>query len=118
MALSDYLTDAEWDACYYAFAGQHAAPNFGESMHRTIESLLQSGYRFTGLDEFGNKRQQLPSNNPRKLCMMWFGDPKPTKADIMRIFDSGRAFLKQHLPALVDETDEDWAKQMEEKDGA
>lgn len=109
MALSDYLTSDEWDACFYAAAGQHAAPNFGESMHKTIQALLESGYRFPGLDEDGNKRVQVENGvNAPKACI-FLGNPY--KCDIIHILDRGREFWKQHLPRLVDETDEEWAAQ-------
>lgn len=111
VALSDYLTDGEWDACFYASMGKHADVNFGASMHRSIDVLLKNGYKFEGLDENGSKKQQLPSGNPQKVCI-WLGNPY--KVDILEVLDNGRKFWKDHFPSLVDESDEEWAKQMEE----
>ena len=111
MALSDYLTGEEWDACFYASMGQHAANNFGESMHQTILALLSSGYQFAGLDANGGKRCQVCNGvNAPKVCI-FLGNPH--EINVLSILDSGRRFLKCHLPALVDETDEEWQEQME-----
>lgn len=112
MALSDYLTDSEWDACYYAFAGQHRAPNLGESMRKTIDLLVSKGYQFSGLDSSGNKHVQVPSNNAEKFCVaIGLKKELATAEFIMSIFESGRTFLKQHAPELVDETDDEWEQQ-------
>ena len=110
--MSDYLTGSEWDACYYASLGQHACGNFGESMHKTIDALLESGYVFTGLDDTGNKRVQVCNGvNAPKLMTLFFG--KQDGVDILDVLDSGRRFLKQYLPALVDETDDEWSEQLQ-----
>lgn len=110
MALSDYLTGDEWDACFYAAAGQHRAPSFGESMHRTIEALLSAGYTFSGLDDDGEKRCQVGDGvNAPKVCI-WLGNPHG--CDLLEILDNGRKFLKANLPSLVDESDELWAEQL------
>lgn len=109
MALSDYLNDDEWDACFYASMGLHRADNFGASMHKTIDHLLANGYEFSGLDLGGNKREQVPSSNAFKVCM-WFGNPH--NVDVLAILENGRKFLKVHSPDLVDETDEEWAEQI------
>ena len=112
MALSDYLTDSEWDACFYASMGQHISSNFGDSMHKTIDALLKSGYVFSGLDDSGNKKQQIRgTGNPFKVCI-FLGNPH--NVDVLEILDSGRRFLKEYLPSLVDETDENWVQQMKE----
>lgn len=109
MALSDYLSDDEWDACYYASFGQHASSNFWESMYKTIEALSAAGYEFDGLYADGTRKTQVSSRNPSKL-LIFLGNPNGV--DILGILDSGRAFLKKHLPSLVDETDEEWAEQL------
>ncbi len=106
MALSDYLTGPEWDACFYASMGQHQADSFGDSMHKTINVLLKSGYRFSGLDETGEKKVQVENGvNAPKVCM-FLGNPH--KCDPFEIMNTGRKFLKEHLPLLVDQTDEEW----------
>lgn len=111
MALSDYLTGEEWDACFYASMGQHHSDNFGESMRKTIKALLASGYEFSGLDEFGEKQQQVCGGvNAPKVCI-WLGNPH--NVDVLECLRNGREFLQRHLPDLVDETDEEWAEQME-----
>ncbi len=111
MALSDYLTGNEWDACFYASIGQHVEDNFGTSMHRTIDALLATGYRFAGLNDDGSKSVQVENGvNAPKVCI-FFGNPH--EVDILAILDNGRRFLEQYLPSLVDETDEEWTTQME-----
>jgi len=79
-------------------------------MRRTINALITSGYRFAGLDESGEKVRQISSNNASKLLSVWPGlAPEPaTAAEIERILDNGRTFLKEHLPDLVLETDDEW----------
>jgi len=115
MALSDYLTGDEWDACFYASFGQHHAKNFGESMHKTIDALLSSGYNFPGLDETGSKLRQVEDGvNAIKVCI-FLGNPH--KVDVLNILTNGRNFLKEKLPSLVDETDEEWAEQIKEANG-
>lgn len=109
VAMSDYLTDGEWDACFYASMGKHADVNFGASMHRSIDVLIKNGYKFEGLDERGSKKQQVPSGNPHKVCI-WLGNPY--KVDLLEVLDNGRNFWKSHFSSIVDETDEEWAEQM------
>ena len=110
MALSDYLTGDEWDACFYASMGQHASSNFGDSMHKTISCLLAAGHVFPGLDENGGKLCQVENGvNASKVCI-FLGNPY--KVDVLACLERGREFLKQTLPDLVDETDEEWAEQM------
>ena len=65
MALSDYLTSDEWDACLYVhfttneLRGLIGDPqlNFRESMQIAIDGLLKNGYKFSGLDSNGAKKQ-------------------------------------------------------------
>lgn len=116
MALSDYLTGDEWDACWYAFFGKHLAPNFGESMHMTIQALLKSGYVFPGLDDNGNKKEQICDGiNAPKFSGMFFHTL--SKEEKIQIFDNGRNFLKEHLPSLINETDEEWQEIINETKG-
>ena len=112
MALSDYLTGAEWDACFYASIGQHhcQCQSFGESMHKTIDALLEAGHQFPGLDSSGQKYEQVCNGVNAPKVLMMFGMNKGI--DILEILENGRRFLKDKLPALVDETDEEWAQQM------
>lgn len=110
MALSDYLTGDEWDACFYASLGPHSGANFGESMHKTIDALLAVGHDFPGLDDEGKKFQQVDGGvNAPKVCM-FIGNPHG--CDPLGILDNGRRFLKEKLPDLVTETDAEWDEQM------
>lgn len=112
MALSDYLTSDEWDACFYASFGQHASKNFGESMRKTIDALLKIEYVFEGLDSYGNKLQQVENGiNAPKVCI-WLGNPY--NVNVLNCLTKGRNFLKQYLPSLVDETDEQWEIEIEQ----
>ncbi|KKL13199.1 hypothetical protein LCGC14_2528160 [marine sediment metagenome] len=112
MALGDYLTDAEWDACFYHCA---SVGNLGTAMHEVIEKALAAGYRFSGLDEHGAKLQQLTSGNPDKFCFVMGLGEKRSKVEamsrMMGIFENGRRWLKEHLPELVTETDDEWEAQ-------
>jgi hypothetical protein len=105
MALSDYLSSDEWDACFYLSVGKHMAANFGESMEKTIKELISRGYIFAGLDEFGNKYRQIPSDNALKVLVL-LGNPN--NLDVNEIINNGRHFVKIHLPDLINETDEEW----------
>lgn len=107
MALSDYLTGDEWDACWYFYCGKGG--NFGESMHSTIDAMLAKGYRFRGLDERGAKDHQISSNNPSKV-LIFLGNPH--NVDIMALLENGRRFVKENAPDLLEETDEEWAEQL------
>src|SRR5690606_6743273 len=111
MALSDYLTGDEWDACFYASLGQNQSDNIGESMRKTIADLLAAGHDFPGLDENGDKRVQVCSGVNAPKMMVFFGNPGGV--DVLEILDNGREFLKRKLPTLVDETDEEWHGQIE-----
>lgn len=115
MALSDYLTDDEWDACFYASHGINQAENFGASMHKTIDKLLEKGYVFRGLDAQGNKAQQIPSGNSVKVCI-WLGNPY--NVNVLEVIKNGRKFIKEHCPELLSETDEDFEQQIKEAEDA
>lgn len=112
MALSDYLTDDEWDACFYAHLN-HEASNFGEVMHDTIDALLREGYTFQGLDEKGNKLRQIHSKNPSKI-LIFLGNPE--NYDVLSVIKNGREFLKKHCNHLVAETDAEWEEKLKSVD--
>lgn len=59
----------------------------------------------------GNKRQQVCNgiNAPKVAMMCGLGHQG---IDVLSVLDNGRRFLKQNLPSLVDESDEDWATQL------
>jgi hypothetical protein len=112
MALSDYLTGDEWDACFYASFGKSMAPNFGDSMRQTIQTLLAKGYEFAGLDENGNKYEQVEDGiNAPKVCI-FLGNPY--NCNIEEIMNNGRNFLKEHAPELVSEPDEVWESALQQ----
>jgi hypothetical protein len=109
VALSDYLTSNEWDACYYAVFGYSMVPsgNFGESMNNTIQKLLESGYKFEGLDEKGRKKHQVQgSENAKKLVHIFFGEKNGIS--VADVLDNGRTFLKGVCPEMVSENDYEW----------
>ena len=115
MALSDYLTSDEWDACYYVHYGRmgEGVVSLADSMHKTIDKLLEKGYKFSGLDEKGQKLQQVENGiNAEKLVGAMMGTMQLSEA--IEIFGKGRAFLKEHCPEMVDETDEEWEAQKKE----
>lgn len=107
VALSDYLTNEEWDACYYVAMIGHKGENFGDSMQQTIEALLANNYSFRGLDEHGMKLQQVGDGVNAPKVLIFLGNPN--KIDTLPILENGRSFLKQFAPALVVESDEIWA---------
>lgn len=114
MAISDYLTGSEWDACFYvhitdSYKGR--SKNLGDSMEKTINILLKSGYKFQGLDEKGEKKCQVENGINAPKLSLWFGNPDGIT--ITTLLDNGRNFLKQHYPELVGETDEEWKELME-----
>lgn len=107
MALSDYLSGDEWDACFYAFFGKSQADNLGDSMRKTIEVLLASGYRFEGLDDRGYKSLQIEgTNNSQKFMQAFFGEDNGIiLSDVIK---NGRSFMKNNCPELISETDEEF----------
>lgn len=106
MALSDYLTGDEWDGCFYAMLKKHAAPDFGTSMRMTIDALLAKGYVFSGLDEKGNKKQQVCNGVNAPKILIFLGNPD--QIDIPAILNNGRKFVKANIPEALGETDEEW----------
>jgi hypothetical protein len=119
MALSDYLTSDEWDACFYALLGSVGEKNncrLGDTMRDLISQLLASGYTFEGLDDNGQKLSQIHgTGNPRKMVWMVCGGATPE--EVLTCLENGRNFLKIHLPAVIDETDEQWLEQMKRARG-
>jgi hypothetical protein len=77
-------------------------------MHKTIEKLLKTGYRFPGLGDDGSKNCQVENGiNATKVCI-WLGNPY--NCNLLEILNNGRNFLKEHCPELVDETDDEWTE--------
>ena len=90
--------------------------SLGAGMDYCIKELLKHGYRFEGLDEFGDKDHQIHgTSNPFKVCI-YLGNPY--NCDVLEILDNGRNFLKKYAPELVDETDEEWEEQQREARGS
>ena len=112
MALSDYLTNEEWDACFYAFVGPgpkgQSWTDLGQCMHAVIDAAIAGGYSYDGLTSTGEKKHQIPSDNPSKI-LIWLGNPHGV--DILGVLRSGRTWIKAHLPDWLTETDEEWAEQ-------
>lgn len=120
MALSDYLTDKEWNGMFYMFTGPRKWHDFGECMHAVIQELLKVGYRFEGLDEEGKKKQRVGDDiNGPKLAYLFeqaFGDSgyvSGYKIDALSLLAEGRAFIKEHVPHLLHESDETWEEAYE-----
>jgi len=112
MALSDYLTEDEWDACFYRMCGGAGNGNLGDAMHDTINILLEKGHNFPGLDDSGSKLKQiLGTSNPYKVCI-FLGNPHDV--DVLEVLDNGRRWLKENYPDLVEETDDEWEREMKE----
>lgn len=111
MALSDYLTSDEWDACFYAFFGQHMTNDFGASMRMSINRLLSLGYQFPGLDSTGSKLRQVENGVNAEKLLFFFGMIPQEQTNQM--LTSGRNFWLKHDPKMVDETDDEWAEQTE-----
>jgi hypothetical protein len=115
MALSDYLTSTEWNGMFYMFAGPREWHDLGQCMHVVIEELLKVGYCFEGLDEKGQKKEQVGGGvNTTKLAFLFealfgrSGYESRRDIDPLALLADGRAFIKDHAPALLHESDESW----------
>jgi len=113
MALSDYLTNDEWDGMFYVFVGPgNEYGDLGACMHTIIEKLLSKGYEFQGLDGEGHKKEMLGGHNAPKVAYLFsrvFGTPfEKDSVDPGKMLLNGRAFIKEHLPELLTESDESW----------
>lgn len=111
---SAYLTDAEWDACFYArYTALGEDKDFGAVMHALVEKLLAKGYVFGGLDPQGVGVTEIPSTNMGKLTRLLTGEI--TNSEVMEILGRGRVFLKEHFAELLlapGHTDADWDAQL------
>ena len=108
MALSDYLTSEEWNACFYLSLGKHQADNFGASMHITIDYFLKKGYKFPGLTDTGDKKEQVEDGVNAPKVLIFLGNPE--HLDVFAIIQSGRKFVKNLCPELLNETEEEWVE--------
>lgn len=108
MALSDYLTSEEWNACFYRLNTQTRGEtvNFGVIMRETINELLSNGYQFEGLNEKGHKKRQICNGVNAPKILLFMGNPK--SLSVCAILEDGRDFIKEHLPHLLFETDAVW----------
>lgn len=111
MAISDYLTSDEWDGCYYVFAG-HDKLNFMEVIRMVVPALYDKGYTMQGLDRECNRVQTVWSSNAHKLVAVMAGTQQ--HIDLRGALINGRNFIKQHLPELLKETDEQWEALLKE----
>ncbi len=110
MALSDYVTSDEWDACFYVWRAFGIA-DLGSAMRSTIQHVSAKGYEFRGVTPEGRKLQQVANDNPKKLVALIGGE---NPALLIKCFENGREFLKRHDPELVRETDDEWAEALAE----
>lgn len=115
MALSDYLTSTEWNGMFYMFAGPREWHDLGQCMRVVIEELLKVGYCFEGLDEKGQKKEQVGDGvNAPKLAFLFealfgrSGYESRRDIDSLALLADGRTFIKDHAPALLHESDESW----------
>lgn len=110
MAISDYLTNDEWDGCYYVFMSQNQL-NFSEVIRSVVPALYEKGYQVQGLGRDCSRIQYGWGGNAKKLvaAMCGTGD-----ADLRACVINGRNFIKQHLPELLRETDEQWEAWLKE----
>ena len=114
MALSDYLTGNEWDACFYASFNKSAFPDFGASMRHTISKFLEAGYKFPGLTEAGEKSVQVEDGVNAPKILIFLGNP--AGVNVREITLNGREYVKEHCPELLGETDEEWTEMVKNAD--
>lgn len=107
MALSDYLTGDEWDACFYRnLLSEDISPSFGHSMKETIQELLKRGHKFPGLNNDGSKKQQVEDGVNAPKIGIFFGNSEGL--NVRAILRNGRNFLKENYTDMVLETDEEF----------
>jgi len=110
MSLDDYLTEEEWNACFYAHSkGILKTEHFGQSMLLTIQALLKADYHFRGIDDKGGLKQKMDDGKNQKKLQFFFGNPE--NLDGFPWLENGRQFLKDHLPDWI-ESDQEWKKMM------
>ncbi len=123
MRLSQFLTDDEWDALFYLAHGPLGDPegNLGTSMDNGIRALLEAGYEFAALTAEGKPNPSaqvltgrpdagIPSMNAHKLRMF---SGNPHHLNPLDYIKGGRTFVKVVAPALLHDTDEEFAKALE-----
>lgn len=111
VALGEYLSASEWNACYYAFlSGKYVS--FGAAIQGCVADLLAQGYFFHGLDLRGHPRMRIyDSGNERRLAIIT-REIRTDAKEHLEMMDGGRSFLKKHCPRLVRETDAEWKEQV------
>lgn len=109
MALADYLTDDEWNACLYLYASHSLSGirDFNAALREAVPLMLRAGLSFKGLDAAGLEVAKVSSSNAEKFVRMFFYS-KTDHALVMSWIGAGRAYLLSRCPSLVKETDEDW----------
>jgi hypothetical protein len=110
MAISDYLTEAEWDGCYYVFLGQHTG-SLVDIIKQIVPALYDKGYTVEGLLPDCTLVKTMSGNNAIKLKAAMGTE---TKTYLKSVPNNGRNFIKQHLPELIKETDEQWEAWLKE----
>jgi hypothetical protein len=99
MALSNWLTRDEWNACY--FAGGDAYPNLGDRMQAGIAVLHKAGHKFAGIKSFEDGSYE-------KVSQCCGGNEAVLAEFMLGVFDKAGRF--QELLAWKDGPVLDWAK--------
>jgi len=81
----------------------------------TINALLAKGYVFSGLDEKGNKKQQVCNGINAPKILIFLGNPD--NIDVSVILNNGREFVKKNIPEVLGETDQEWEAMLKGADG-
>lgn len=104
--MSDYLTNEEWNAIAYIFFNPNVnvdkteLNDFESTLNYMINRLIESGYKFQGIDDNGNGVQVISSDNTEKLVKLLFG--VANLQEVIEWMKEGRAFLKTNLPDVLD----------------
>lgn len=109
MALSDYLTSDEWDACFYRWVSAGIS-DFGTAIRETVFGVAKTGYVFEGVTAECEKIKQIPNtNNADKVVAIVKGDRHPGQLLVTSLV-KGRFFIKRNAPSLLSEDDAKFAE--------
>ena len=107
-----FLTDAEWDACFYQFfTHRRKTPkiNFFVSMQKSLMEMFLEGYLCEGINnshDVALSHLKVANLGRNKLFL-----GNPDKLDPIILTKNGRDMLKRVAPKLVTENDEQWEEQ-------
>lgn len=111
MSISRYLTDGEWDGCFYLWQSQ-THHSFSQVADKFINYLVQKNHVFQGLTEKGQPLKELHTTNADKIK---FIKREPLYDDgRVDIIESGRHFIKITCPELLMETDTEFEQKVSE----